>query len=64
MGCVLKALGFMTVLPVGESARDVTREDAPAMLACFPLAGVVVGLFGAAAFAAVFWPRRSRRWRR
>ena len=49
MGALLKALGFMTVLPVGEKGREVTIEDVPEMLALFPAAGLVTGLAGTAA---------------
>jgi len=55
MDSLLKALGFMTVLPVGERARDVKLEDVPDMLWFFPVVGVVTGVAGALSAEAASW---------
>jgi len=59
MDSLLKALGFMTVLPVGNRARDVKLDDVPAMLSAFPVVGLVTGVAGGASAAAVFWLLRA-----
>src|SRR5687767_8244751 len=42
MRSLLRALGFMSILPLGRAAH-FDQKDIPSVLAAFPLAGAVLG---------------------